>query len=417
MVSFFRFFLVSLVFTLGMTSTVHAASFDCNKATTETEIAICADPELSALDERLGAAYLVAKRLNASEKTKGDQLSWIKLRDKCANLLCVKKKYLGRLVELKDFDYEYRKPLFPLKPKCSAEDYDYAEEWDNYYSPDIAFQFGKNIQKAILNKDLKAIISFIDGELEFGFRKKFGLSSSFDDIFSRDNTLEIMSEPVDCQPVGWRGFMLGTGQIWYDCDKVSCAIRSMVSTTETLNYLNAGLKIDGKTIHPNCMAYEWMSGDNFEEFADRYKIDDYQNFRSKPGSYFGKVIKDYRPIKTDWCTGDDCIKIKIASSISDCSQTFVNKSSDQAIIEFEDLSYSVLDREIENCSTLSPHLQNPVTNCYLVTIGEQTGGSMGTYYRYGIYGITDLPSLGESIIPLKFFDTFNDALNFLERGS
>ena len=417
MLQYFRSLGLALLLSTAFENVAKAASFDCSKATTKTEIAICNDPELSALDERLGAAYLVAKRLNASEKTKRDQLSWLKLRDKCENLLCVKKKYLGRLVELTDFDYEYRKPLFPLKPKCSSEDYDYADGSDNYYSPDIAFQFGKNIQKAILNKDLKAIISFIDGELEFGFRKKFGLSSSFDDIFSRDNTLEIMSEPVDCQPVGWRGFMLGGGQVWYDCDKVSCAIRSMISTTETLNYLNAGLKIDGKTIHPNCMAYEWMSGDNFEEFAERYKIDDYQNFRSKPGSYFGKVIKDYRPIKTDWCTGDDCIKIKIASSISDCSQTFVNKSSDQAIIEFEDLSYSVLDREIENCSTLSPHLQNPVTNCYLVTIGEQTGGSMGTYYRYGIYGITDLPSLGESIIPLKFFDTFNDALNFLERGS
>ena len=417
MLQYFRSLGLALLLSTAFENVAKAASFDCSKATTNTEIAICNDPELSALDERLGAAYLVAKRLNASEKTKRDQLSWLKLRDKCENLLCVKKKYLGRLVELTDFDYEYRKPLFPLKPKCSSEDYDYADGSDNYYSPDIAFQFGKNIQKAILNKDLKAIISFIDGELEFGFRKKFGLSSSFDDIFSRDNTLEIMSEPVDCQPVGWRGFMLGGGQVWYDCDKASCAIRSMISMTETLNYLNAGWEIDGKTIHPNCMAYEWMSGDNFEEFADRYKIDDYQNFRSKPGSYFGKVIKDYRPIKTDWCTGDDCIKIKIASSISDCSQTFVNKSPDQSIIEFEDLSYSVLDREIENCSTLSPHLQNPVTNCYLVTIGEQTGGSMGTYYRYGIYGITDLPSLGESVIPLKFFDTFNDALNFLERGS
>ena len=28
-----------------------SASFDCMQATTETEVAICADPELSALDE------------------------------------------------------------------------------------------------------------------------------------------------------------------------------------------------------------------------------------------------------------------------------------------------------------------------------------------------------------------------------
>ena len=57
MVSLFRFLLVSLVFTLGTTSTGHAASFDCNKATTETEIGICADPELSALDEEISEIY------------------------------------------------------------------------------------------------------------------------------------------------------------------------------------------------------------------------------------------------------------------------------------------------------------------------------------------------------------------------
>ena len=57
MVSFFRFLLVSLVFTLGTTSTGHAASFDCTKATTEIEIAICDDPRLSELDESIASVY------------------------------------------------------------------------------------------------------------------------------------------------------------------------------------------------------------------------------------------------------------------------------------------------------------------------------------------------------------------------
>ena len=39
---------------VGIGSVGKAASFDCNKATTETEIAICGDPELSALDDILG---------------------------------------------------------------------------------------------------------------------------------------------------------------------------------------------------------------------------------------------------------------------------------------------------------------------------------------------------------------------------
>lgn len=37
------------------------ASFDCNKATTVTEKAICADPELSALDNHMAKLYAHAR--------------------------------------------------------------------------------------------------------------------------------------------------------------------------------------------------------------------------------------------------------------------------------------------------------------------------------------------------------------------
>ena len=65
MVSLFKFLLVSLVFTLGTTIAGHAASFDCNKATTETEITICNDPDLSALDDLASAfSYFVGLGVN-----------------------------------------------------------------------------------------------------------------------------------------------------------------------------------------------------------------------------------------------------------------------------------------------------------------------------------------------------------------
>ena len=51
---------------MGVPSIAAAASFDCNKATTETELAICADPELSALDELMAEAYFLAKAANAN---------------------------------------------------------------------------------------------------------------------------------------------------------------------------------------------------------------------------------------------------------------------------------------------------------------------------------------------------------------
>ncbi len=51
MPQYFRLIVLALLLSVGMGSVGSAASFDCNKATTETEIAICSDPELSALDE------------------------------------------------------------------------------------------------------------------------------------------------------------------------------------------------------------------------------------------------------------------------------------------------------------------------------------------------------------------------------
>lgn len=50
MLKYFRLIGLALLFSVGVGSVGKAASFDCNKATTETEIAICGDPELSAFE-------------------------------------------------------------------------------------------------------------------------------------------------------------------------------------------------------------------------------------------------------------------------------------------------------------------------------------------------------------------------------
>ena len=52
---------ISILLFSFLVSPLYAASFDCSKATTETEIAICNDPELSALDERMSKAYSGAR--------------------------------------------------------------------------------------------------------------------------------------------------------------------------------------------------------------------------------------------------------------------------------------------------------------------------------------------------------------------
>ena len=110
MVDFFRFILVSLVFTLGTTNSSHAASFDCAKATTETEIAICNDPDLSALDELMSKLYSQALRSNDwryfdedkddSELINSQRLA-IKSQIQCGrNNACLLKFYRSRIFEI-----------------------------------------------------------------------------------------------------------------------------------------------------------------------------------------------------------------------------------------------------------------------------------------------------------------------------
>ena len=58
---------------------VTAASFDCHKASSVTEKAICGDKHLSQLDGEMGKAY---KEASHHAGVKQEQRSWIKRRDK-----------------------------------------------------------------------------------------------------------------------------------------------------------------------------------------------------------------------------------------------------------------------------------------------------------------------------------------------
>ncbi len=94
-------FLVSLTLFTPFPS-VNAASFDCSKASTLVENAICADAQLSARDDALLDAYKQAL-VNAPDanRLKADQRAWLKnVRNKCQNVKCLIKVYDQRLAEL-----------------------------------------------------------------------------------------------------------------------------------------------------------------------------------------------------------------------------------------------------------------------------------------------------------------------------
>jgi uncharacterized protein len=88
---------------LALPTAASAASFDCGKARSFTEKAICADEELSRLDEglaRLYASSIAATSGKEKIRLQRDQREWLKAREACTNALCIKTSYLERIAEL-----------------------------------------------------------------------------------------------------------------------------------------------------------------------------------------------------------------------------------------------------------------------------------------------------------------------------
>ena len=91
----------------------YGASFDCSKASTSVEKTICADPQLSDLDELLMASYKKAlSNTSGAAPLKMEQKDWLKsVRDMCQDKECLKKAYTSRLATLNDSVASSSKPF------------------------------------------------------------------------------------------------------------------------------------------------------------------------------------------------------------------------------------------------------------------------------------------------------------------
>lgn len=88
---------------LFLFTAAHAASFDCAKSASNTELLICGNTELSKLDDDLDKSYQQAL---ASSKDKpsltNEQRKWLRdVRNACLNVACLKSVYKLRISELR----------------------------------------------------------------------------------------------------------------------------------------------------------------------------------------------------------------------------------------------------------------------------------------------------------------------------
>jgi uncharacterized protein YecT (DUF1311 family) len=125
-----RSVLLGIFFLFTVAGEINAASFDCEKASSEVEKTICSDDELSKLDETLNKVYLQAlKRTDIKEQTIESQKQWLKkVRDACQDADCLKEAYENRIWELspsshddyrwvEDPDPEVYQEIIPVDPK------------------------------------------------------------------------------------------------------------------------------------------------------------------------------------------------------------------------------------------------------------------------------------------------------------
>lgn len=83
-----------------LSPTVLAASFDCEKSTTSVEKKICANPDLSALDDILSMVYRVESEDEGRDAVQSSQKLWLKDRNRCTNVACIKSRYEERIINL-----------------------------------------------------------------------------------------------------------------------------------------------------------------------------------------------------------------------------------------------------------------------------------------------------------------------------
>jgi uncharacterized protein len=115
-----------LLTSLAFASVTQASSFDCSTANNKTEKAVCGDPQISLLDEKLGKLWhSTLASVPDAKALKADQRQWLRSRNACGDqTACLRREYLMRLSELEHatqpFSWDATWQLIPPGTSTSA---------------------------------------------------------------------------------------------------------------------------------------------------------------------------------------------------------------------------------------------------------------------------------------------------------
>ena len=149
-------------------------------------------------------------------------------------------------------------------------DHKNAEYWQ--YNLDEAYQFGLKIQSLIKDKNSEGLMDLIHGELTHGPRKKHIKSLPFDNIFPEIWQKTILQSKPPCSPIGWRGFTLGSGLIWYNKIGDHWEIFSINNVNDEKLSPYFGWKVDEHVLYPRCFIRNRLKNDDLNDIMDAYGI-------------------------------------------------------------------------------------------------------------------------------------------------
>ena len=161
-----------------------------------------------------------------------------------------------------------------------------------------------------------------------------------------------------------------------------------------------------------CFKVETLSGNWLSDYSGYFSISDYGNFRLNPGLYFGKEIKDYKEKKV--LIGYGAEMYSLIQPIDRCVKQEIPRQE-----AHENVFYFLGEVKPNICQSHAPHIQVKCKSSYIVQscsfskTGSMTGINQCTI---GFFGLFNLREVGLSIVPLKYFEFFeneNDAFNYI----
>ena len=161
-------------------------------------------------------------------------------------------------------------------------------------------------------------------------------------------------------------------------------------------------KVDGKFIVPECLIYEWYSGDNYEQFYEAYfkkeaKHSDlgFRYFIENIGLFLNKKVPLNHSIK-GWDVGPKEISLtkNVSDCVSDTPETYVS-----GLYVGVQTGYKVIKSiDVKEGKELAPNIKEEFISIKLIERSNRPG-SMGTRWHYNIYGIINLNG-NKVILPL-----------------